>query len=72
MKYFFIVILWEKLFDPENKITLYRALDLIIKSQYTNIFTRWLNDLSANQITMLIAKLQEIIEEEVELWPQPQ
>ena len=64
MKYFFIVVLHEKLFLSENKITLFRLLNLMHQSEiYEKIFTTWLNDIPAKYLGFMVSRLNEELTE---------
>lgn len=64
MKYFLIVILWDKLFAvPENRNILYRVLQVIKKvSYYEQIFISWLNDIPAEYLKVILPHLHKNIE----------
>jgi hypothetical protein len=57
MKYFLIVVLWEKLFKiKQYEFVTTRVLEYIQRAQqYRDIFSHWLEDIPADYIKLIIS-----------------
>jgi hypothetical protein len=56
MKYFFIVILWDKLFKIKHyEFIMTRVLEYIQRApQYKDVFSNWCQDIPADYIRLII------------------
>lgn len=64
MKYFFVVILWDKLFKNKSyDFVLIRALEYIERAtQYSDMFANWLQDLPAEYVKHVISAMHASLE----------
>lgn len=64
LKYFFIVILWDKLFKNKNyEFATIRALEFIEKAKgYRELFINWLDDVPSDYMRVMLAGLHSMLE----------